>query len=82
MREMVLGITQQGWLGGGGQKVQGGGHQGRIHWEEESQHSLMELESPACRNLGREEQQGQKSGGQSPPGRLEDWPEPGVARAG
>lgn len=39
-------------------------------------------ESQACRNLGRQEQQGRKSGGHSPSGRLEDWPEPGVVRAG
>ena len=76
MREMVLGITQQGWLGGGGQKVQGGGHQGRIHWEEESQHSLMEFREPGLQKSG--------EGGAA---RTEVWrPEPtrpvrGLARA-
>ena len=72
MREMVLGITQQGWLGGGGPYVQGGGHLGWIHWEEVSQHSLMEFRVPGLQKSG--------EGGTA---RTEVWrPEPGVARAG
>lgn len=70
MREMALGITQRGCVMGWGQKVQGGGPLGKDSLGGGClAHSLTGSECPACRNLGREGQRGQKSGGQSPASR-------------